>query len=80
MGSLKLGLTTIQDRLGTKGIQLKLNFPNTTEKLSNGKIHYKIKWNVGAYALSYKRGFRGCGFIPHRKVENHERRSRVTVE
>ena len=74
MGSLKLGLTTIQDRLGTKGIQLKLNFPNTTEKLSNGKIHYKIKWNVGAY------GFRGCGFIPHRKVENHERRSRVTVE
>ena len=26
----KLGLTTIPDFLGTKGIQLKLNFPNTS--------------------------------------------------
>ena len=30
MESLKLGLTTISDRLGTKGIQLILTFPNTS--------------------------------------------------
>ena len=29
MESSKLGLTIIPDRLGTKGIQLKLKFPNT---------------------------------------------------
>ena len=30
MESLKLGLTTIPAGLGTKGIQLILNFPNTS--------------------------------------------------
>ena len=30
MESLKLGLTTIPPSIGTKGIQLILNFPNTS--------------------------------------------------
>ena len=42
-GEFKIGLTTIPDRLGTKGVQLILNFPNASGNLSNYKTQYEIK-------------------------------------
>ena len=61
MQSSILGLTTITDRLDTKGIYLILNFPNTTGNQVM-TVQYELKRNVAVYASPYKCVFRWYDF------------------
>ena len=65
MESLKLGLTTISDCLGTTDTELSKYIWN----LSNDKIQYDIKWNIAAYAFPYKCGSMRCDLCLKEKLK-----------
>ena len=65
---LKLSLTTIPDRLGTKDVQLTLNLPNTSANL------IMIKFSMGLnrtllHMLRHKSGSRRCDLCHIEKLK-----------